>query len=52
MKVVGSHEVIIAPKDLSGDSSCKTSRQSVKQSLHDQQVTSDHLIVIINNHLN
>ena len=52
MKVVSSHEVIIAPKDLSSDSNTKKSRRSVKQSLHDQQVTSDHLAVIINNQHN
>ena len=52
MKVVSSHEVIIAPKDLSSDSDTEKSRWSVKQSLHDQQVTSDHLCVIINNQHN
>ena len=52
MKVVSSHEVIIAPKDHSSDSNTEKSRRSVKQSLHDQQVTSDHLGVIINNQHN
>ena len=55
MKVVSSHEVIIAPKeskDLSSDANTEKSRRTVKQSLHDQHVTSDQLGVIINNQHN
>ena len=55
MKVVSSHEVIIAPKeskDLCSDSNTEKSRRTVKQSSHDQHVTSDQLGVIINNQHN